>query len=320
LGPSHIYVKDNQNDYGATPSNVGGQVFWESPDIFLVPRDAHVDVAAVSSETLITPGGLFDIWVRVHNDLGCSDVNDARALIYLAKPSALSTEWDPITNEMYVGDNSSMTGVKVLAGKEALIGPIHFTAPMTGIGDGHRCILAAIMADGEHAVDDATVFRAPDSNQVAQRNIQFTSCAYPLTNATTSNGSLILTLSVPTTETEPSLTGLPDIEVVFDDADSSWFRDWMSQAIDEGTFTVTHDDGAGTTTVRLGAYSVVLDSVELDAGESRTAAGIFKLVPGASVSLQIAGNLTDDNDESTVLAENGGTCQFTAPAAPPPPK
>jgi hypothetical protein len=221
---------------------------------------------------------------------------------------------------MYVGDNSSMTGVKVLAGKEALIGPIHFTAPMTGIGDGHRCILAAIMADGEHAVDDATVFRAPDSNQVAQRNIQFTSCAYPLTNATTSNGSLILTLSVPTTETEPSLTGLPDIEVVFDDADSSWFRDWMSQAIDEGTFTVTHDDGAGTTTVRLGAYSVVLDSVELDAGESRTAAGIFKLVPGASVSLQIAGNLTDDNDESTVLAENGGTCQFTAPAAPPPPK
>jgi hypothetical protein len=211
-------VKDSPEDFGATPSTIGNPVFWESPDIFLVPHGTPVDLNAVSTETTITPGGQFDLWVRLHNDLGCSDVTNAKTLVYLADPSALSIQWTPITGMQYVGDNLSSTGVTVPAGAQALIGPLPFTAPTTGIGNGHKCILAAIEADGEGAPANST--DAPDSNQVAQRNIQFVApCVFPLTNATTSNGNVQLTLTVtPNTGTVPSLTGLPDVEVTFDDA------------------------------------------------------------------------------------------------------
>ena len=101
LGPSHAYVKDSVNDFGATPSTLGNAVFWESPDIFLVPHGAPVDLNSVSTETTITPGGQFDIWVRVHNDLGCSDVNNVKALVYLADPAALSIQWGPVTGGQY---------------------------------------------------------------------------------------------------------------------------------------------------------------------------------------------------------------------------
>ena len=134
LGPSHAYVKDSAEDFGATPSTIGNQVFWESPDIFLVPHGTPVDLNAASTETTITPGGMFDVWVRLHNDLGCSDVTNAKTLVYLADPSALSIQWSPITGMQYVGNNLSSTGVTVPAGGQALIGPLPFTAPTSGIG------------------------------------------------------------------------------------------------------------------------------------------------------------------------------------------
>ena len=59
LGPSHAYVKDSVNDFGATPSTLGDAVFWESEDIFLVPHGAPVSLTAVSTETAIMPGGHF---------------------------------------------------------------------------------------------------------------------------------------------------------------------------------------------------------------------------------------------------------------------
>jgi hypothetical protein len=309
LGPSHAYVKDNVNDFGATPSNLGNQVFWESPDIFLVPTGTPVDVNAVSTETIVTPGASFDLWVRVHNDLGCSSVTGAKALVYLANPSALSAEWTPVTGGQYVGPNMGSTGVAVPAGGAALIGPLTFTAPSSGYGNGHRCILAAIEADGEAA--PATNYDAPDSNQVAQRNIQFVGpCEYPLTNATSSNGNVQITLSItPTTGTAPSLTGPPDIEVAFDDADSSWFNVWSTQTGAGTTFAVTH--AGSTTTVRLGAFSVALNAVPLAAGQSRNATGTFNLPSGTSVTLQIAATLTGSG--GTVLVSNGGSCGASTP-------
>ena len=204
----------------------------------------------MSSETVLTPGGKFDIWVRVHNDLGCSPVTGAKALVYLADPAALSIQWNSITGGNYVGNNGSSTGVAVAAGGQALIGPLPFTAPTTGIGNGHKCLLAAIQADGEPAAANSS--DAPDSNQVAQRNVQFIGpCQYPMTNATTSNGNVQITLTVtPNTGTTPSLTASPDVEVTFDDADSSWFNVWNSQSGKGTTFAVSHS--GSSTTVRLG--------------------------------------------------------------------
>jgi hypothetical protein len=309
LGPNgHAYVRDNLIDYGATPSNLGGQVFWESPDIFVVPHGTPVDVNAVSTETILTPGGQFDIWIRVHNDLGCNDVTGVKALVYLADPSALSVQWTPITGGNYVGPNGGATGVTATTGGAALIGPLPFTAPSSGLGNGHKCVLAAIEADGEGPPPSTT--DAPGSNQVAQRNIQFVGpCVYPLTNGTSSNGTAQITLSVtPNTGTTPSLTGLPDIEVAFDDSDSSWFNVWNAQTGNGTTFRVTH--GGTTTTVRLGAFSVALNSVPMAAGQTRTATGTFDLPSGSSpVTLQIQASLTETGGGGgNVLVNGGGSC------------
>jgi hypothetical protein len=309
LGPSHAYIKDSPQDFGVTPSTIGNQVFWESPDIFLVPHGTPVDLNAVSTETTITPGGQFDIWIRLHNDLGCSDVTGAKALVYLADPAALSIQWAPITGMQYVGNNLGSTGVTVPAGGQALIGPLPFTAPTTGIGAGHKCLLAAIEADSEGPPSNST--DAPDSNQVGQRNVEFVSpCVYPLTNATTSNGNVQLTLSVtPNTGTTPSLTGFPDVEVTFDDADSSWFNVWNTQAGNGTTFSVTHNGGTSSTTVRLGAFSVALNPVPLSASQTRNAKGIINPTSGGTLTLQIAGTLT----AGTQVVNNGGSCVATAP-------
>ena len=313
LGPSHAYVKDNVNDFGATPSTIGGQVFWESPDIFLVPSGTPVDLNAVSTETTITPGGQFDIYVRVHNDLGCSDVTGAKAQVYLANPSALSVQWTPITGSQYVGNNGSSTGVTVPAGGQALIGPLTFTAPSSGLGNGHKCLLADIEATGEPP--PANTYDAPDSNQVGQRNLQFVGpCEYPLTNATTVSGLAQITLSLtPATGTGPSLTTLPDVEVAFDDSDSSWYNVWNVQTGAGTTFAVTHDTGTGTTTVRLGAFSVALNAVPLANGESRNATGTINLPSGDTATLQIAAQLTETGAGGSVLVSNGGSCSVTAP-------
>src|SRR5262249_37702472 len=135
-----------------------------------------------------------------------------------------------------------------------------------------------IEANGEAA--PANTFDAPDSNQVAQRNIQFVGpCVYPLTNGTQSAGNVQLTLSVtPTTGATPSLTGQPDIEVKFDDFDSSWFNAWSAQSGAGSTFAVTHS--GSSTTVRLGAFSVALNAVPLAAGQTRTATGTSNLPTG----------------------------------------
>ena len=312
LGPSHAYVKDSPEDFGAVPSTIGNAVFWESPDLFLVPHGTPVTLNAVSTETTITPGGSYDVWVRVHNDLGCSDVDNVTALVYLANPAALSVQWDSITSGNYVGPNMSTTGVTVPSGGEALIGPLPFTAPTTGIGNGHRCMLAAIQGTGESA--PAKSSDAPDFNQVAQRNLEFGgACEYPLTNATTTAGSAQITLSVtPITGAVPSLTSTPDVEVNFDDADSSWFNVWNVQTGAGTAFAVTHNGGAGTTTVRLGSYSVALNAVPLAAGQSRNANGTVN--PGSgTLTLQIAATLTETGSSGQVLVSNGGSCTQTAP-------
>lgn len=317
LGTSHAYMRDNLIDYGGTPSNLGGQVFWESPDVFLVPRNTPVDLNAVSTETILSPGGLYDIWIRVHNDAGCSAVNNVKTQVYLADPAALSVQWTPITGSAYVGPNGGSTGVTVPAGGQALIGPLPFTAPTTGLGDGHKCALAAIQADGEGP--PANIFDAPNSNQVAQRNIQFVGpCVYPLTNGTTSAGSVALTLSMtPTTGAPPSLTAQPDVEVSFDDFDSSWFNVWNAQSGAGTAFAVSH--AGSTTTVRLGSFSVALDAVPLAAGQTRAATGTANLPNSyGAVTLQIAATLTETGAAGQVMVSNGGSCAFDAPRIKPP--
>ena len=135
-------------------------------------------------------------------------------------------------------------------------------------------------------------------------------CVFQLTNGTASNGTVQLTLGVtPSSNTPPSLTVTPDVEVTFDDADSSWFNVWNSQSGNGIAFAVTHNAGANTTTVRLGSFSLVLDPVPLAAGQSRNATGNINPTSG-TLTLQLGATLTDSGGH--MLANNGGSCVATA--------
>jgi hypothetical protein len=187
---------------------------------------------------------------------------------YLADPAALSAQWVTITGNQYSSDVNHPAGVDVPAGKSALIGPFTFMAPMTGFGDGHKCMIASIIADGEGP--PANSFDAPNSNQVAQRNLEFTdACTYPLTNATSTDGNVSFTLTATPPEQHPSLSNLPDLEVSFDDPTGNWASVWAAQPGNGTDFVVT--GAGGTTKVRLGTNQVVLNGVPLRAGETRNA-------------------------------------------------
>jgi hypothetical protein len=307
LDPKHVYVRDYDLDSGAVPSNAAGQAFWESPDIFLVPKDSPVDPNSTPSQSLITPDGYFDVWVRVHNDLGCAPMTGAKAMVYLADPSALSTAWNPLTDNQY--EAATAAGTTVVAGNQALIGPFSYHAPATGYGDGHKCLIAAIIADGEPAV--ANYFDAPNSNQVAQRNVQFEECAFPLTNASGSDGQVEITLSVSPPETSPSLGASgTNISYAFDDGDLKWHDVWVAQPENGTAYSVS--SSGGKTTVRLGKASVTLHTVPLNNGESRTGKGSLAGLPYGAPLTTLSLQATLKNLAGQVLAPaNGGSCKAT---------
>jgi hypothetical protein len=303
IDPKHVYVRDYPSDSGAVPSNAAGQAFWESPDIFLVPKDSPVDPESTPAQSLITPDTDFDVWVRVHNDLGCAPVTGAKALVYIADPSALSTPWNALTNNEYLA--ATAAGNTVPAGGKSLIGPFRYHAPASGFGDGHKCLMAAITATGELPVSN--FFDAPNSNQVAQRNVQLENCAFPLTNATGSSGEVEITLSVAPAEAAPSLSALPNVSVTFDDDNAAWYNVWVAQPENGTAYAVTRN--GNKTSVRLGKASVALRSVPLANGESRAARGNFDLVNGAPVlTLALQAALRNPSSGELLAPLNGGSC------------
>jgi len=307
IDPKHIYVRDYDSDSGAVPSNAAGQAFWESPDIFVVPQDTPVDPNSTPAQSLITPDGYFDVWVRVHNDLGCAQVTGAKALVYIADPTALSTSWNPLTDNQYKA--ATPAGTTVEAGNPALIGPFTYHAPKTVSGNGHKCLIAAIIADGEPEVDN-NHSDAPNSNQVAQRNVQFESCAFPLTNTTGFDGDVEIMLSVVPPETSPKLsTSGPNISVTFDDGDSRWHDVWMAQP-ENGTAYSVSSDGSKTT-VRLGKAGVTLHAVPLHDGESRTARGNIAGLPSGAplTTLGLQATLKNPSTGELLAQPNGGSCK-----------
>lgn len=310
INPNHVFVRDHNGDVGGVPSNLNGQAFWNSPDIFLVPAGSPpVDINATATQSLLTPGGSFDVYIRVRNDFGCADVTGAKALIYIADPAALSAEWVSVTGGQYLGDAAAPSGDLVPAYGQALIGPFNFTAP-TDVGDGHKCLLAAVVADGEPAV--ANAFDAPGENQVAQRNLIFGTCSYPLTNSTGSDGNVEIALAAVPPETTPTLTGSVNVSVDFDDPGAAWFSVWNAQPESGVDYAVTA--AGGVTTVRMGRAAVDLAPVPLGASQTRAATTRIGLPMSTSLALEFQATLRDSG--GTVLVTNGGTCRNVGPRPP----
>ncbi len=305
-GADRVYVRDFPGDTGVVPSDVAGEPFWQSPDLFVVPHNATVNVNSEPSDTIVTPGLMYDVWVRVNNDYSCNAVTGVKAHVYLADPAALSSNY---TDEsMGYGSPGAPNGVRVEASSRGLVGPFTFTAPDAPNGNLHKCILAAVMSDNQPALTGAAEFDAPDSYQVAQRNLQIAACSFALTNATTSNDQLSLVLSVENATaslTDPNR----DFELSFDDIGQGWFDTWSS-GTGNGTSYEVSPPSNGKITVRLGPGMVTLPAVPLPAAATSVAQGMINIdasVPLPGATLDIDATLTNPTTHATDV-HNGGSC------------
>lgn len=116
--------------------------------------------------------------------------------------------------------------------------------------------------------------------------------------------SVKLALAFSPADMVPSLTGSPDVEVKFEDADASWYGVWAPQAARDASFNVTND--TGYTTVRLGASSVNLDSVAMAGCESRSPTGSISAPYGTFLNLDMQATLTDS--AGRLVANDSGQC------------
>ena len=298
-----VYVKDTASDVGVSPSNYGKEPYWNSPDIFVVPAGTPVTVNAIASEALLAPGETYDFYIRVHNDYGCDAVTGVKTKIYIADPSLLSAAWENVTGGAYVGGPST-GGITVDPGTSALIGPISWTAPTDAAADGHKCVLASIISDNQDA--PVSVYDAPASHQVAQRNVQFSDCAFPLTNATDEDGYLSLSFTIE--GAMPALgSNTNQIEVTFEDSNSDMYSVWETG---EGAdYDVTHSNGE--TTVRFASRHVILDPVEFADGRSIDATGSIVLLQGEPrTHLAMEAKLYDGLDaDDGLISQNGASCE-----------
>jgi len=302
-----VYVKDHPSDTGVVPSNLSGQPFWASPDLFVVPSGGAVSEDGTPSDTLLTPGQMYDAYIRVNNSYSCGPVSGVKAKMYLADPSALSTNWTDVTGGSgeYRGSTASANGFSVPASSRKLVGPFKFMAPASGPGAGHKCLLAAISSDTESPVGN--VFDAPASFQVAQRNLQIEDCAYPLTNATAASGNVTLALTVQ--NATPSLSGNIDIELDFTDPVQTWYAAWAAgPGASDGSYAVSWHPMTGKTTVRLGKASVTLPAVPLAAGTTVVAEGFLFLDASVQPGAQLDMDAVLRDGSSNTLVHNGGSC------------
>ncbi len=249
-GMGDAYVRDRQGDAGAIPSNTGGEPFWESPDIFVVPMGTPVDVNGAAVQSQVAADSEYDVYVRVNND-GCREIGGLRAQVRSANPSAIVTDWKPIVSY----DQNVMTW-SVGPGQKQLLGPFYWkpTAEEAAM-DGHRCLLAAVSSDQDRAPEGNLEFDAPASNNVAQRNLRVTGCLFQLPNPTSANGTVDLRIVTDAPVESPNngvALVLPHIP--------AWYAAWQGNP----QFTVTSD---GTTMrVQLHVRDVTLPTVTLLSG------------------------------------------------------
>lgn len=163
------YVRDNTADNGALPSTLGGQPFWTSPDIIILPQGSAPPAldSDFAGNAQVTSGTPYDVYVRVHNDR-CNTNESVSTKVYSANPSLIidQSQWVELTGGGFVGD------VDVPAGGKALLGPFAWTPTDAEAlsNEGHRCMLAYITsADDPHTAFPDVV---KDNNNIAQRNLQ----------------------------------------------------------------------------------------------------------------------------------------------------
>jgi hypothetical protein len=269
-GFADVYLRDRLGDTGAVPSNAGGEPWWESPDIFIVPAGTPVDINSGAVQTLVTANTPYDVYVRVHND-SCQAISDVRVQVLSADPSAINAVFTAITPDgMWVGDPDNPAHDDVAAGGAALIGPFGWMpTPAEASGDGHRCLIASITAAAD-ALDPANRFDAPAFNNVTQRNLRVDSCNFQVTNATSSDGALVLRVVTDAAVESNDVVELrmPFLQAAFD----AWDGTLGATLVQEGTDLI----------VRMGLRDLTLPEFQLPAGVTLTVNLSLSLTGSAS--------------------------------------
>ncbi len=294
-----VVVRDRTDDDGAVPSNLGGQPFWHSPDIILVPQGTTVTPATPAVETRVTANLHYDVYVRFKNT-GCSPVAGVKARIFSANPAAISTNWIAIAGPGgYVGDTAHPAGVDIAAGESALLGPFDWV-PTTAEAQfgGHRCVLAAVDSISD-PTQSGNEFDAPGQNNVGQRNLQIDSCQYQVPNPQNAVSTLDLDLTT-TAEVENALVSA---KIAFD-YDPAWFTAWSAVP------GISVSQVGNTLVVRLFTRHVVLPQVTLAANAVQNLSFVIDQPNGSGTSEIV---VTPKLNGQSV---QGGSCSSTAQSDP----
>jgi hypothetical protein len=305
-----LYISDNEGDQGGIPSNVGGVPFWESPDIFVVPVGAAAPkVTDFPADVELTAGADYNVYLRVHNEFGCSDVTaPISVFVDAADPSLGFANWQPVTAGSNLGQYATFGAAGTViapAFGAGIVGPF----PWKPGNGGHKCLLAAIAASNETkppASATAPVLPpAYGSSQIAQRNIQIgSSCTYSIANPNATSANLLLGISVTPATPVPASAGGPAISLVIGDPGGAWAAIWQGLP---GLASVT-SDGTNTTLVLNSSY-VALTNVPLAGGQSPSVS--IQITPvGTPPTVNVSAMVTDP-ETGSILQQNGGSCTGT---------
>ena len=305
-----VYVKDHPQDHGSTPSNLGGEAFWESPDIIVVTPGTTVTPTSPAGDPIVIAGKPYNIYVRVHNDYACSSIGGVRARVWWGDASLATPTWTNVITDGPDPSNPNWSASKSLPFGDSLdiIGPIPWTAPSNVTP--HECLLVNIQAAGETAPTNTA--DAPNSYQVAQRNIEIGgACSWTLKSGGQSS-QLGLTVTATNSSGQPySITSGDSATVTFDDTSQALFNAWNTNA--HPGCTLSHNNGPGTTTITMntgvGQATVQGGPIAGNATINVSSTVIPALFSGTTIDLRIATFLTNGG---SISPTNGATCSATA--------
>lgn len=174
-----VIAKDHPTDAGQVPSTPNGEVFWQSPDILVLPQggalptdpDAAVTTGLVAGET-------YDVYVRAHNT-GCQSATGVQAQIWSANPATGFSDASPV--------GGVTPAVSIAGGGHAYLGPIPWTitlADLDDLNEGHRCLLAKVgtPSDPITGSENPQTFNPALDERIIQRNVQTSNLYFAIKN------------------------------------------------------------------------------------------------------------------------------------------
>ncbi|MFN8472983.1 MAG: VWA domain-containing protein [Anaerolineae bacterium] len=263
-GHPQLLCRDYEGDVGFIPSNLGGQAWWESPDIWVrnQPDGLPFQQNPIAGQTNY-------VYVRVHNS-GDVEVDNITVHLYNTAASAAPRwpdDWAPEIGEVSIPS--------LAPGQDAVV-----SLPWTPLLQGHYCFLARIEAPTSPIINDGWV---PFDRQVCQKNVQIIG-----------GGSSTTTIDVSNPNRDPnngtisvSSGSVPNGSTTVVSLPPTLFAGWQANGgtvsggqVVPGTSSIQLDvqpgQGGGSGTVQA-----VIDRIPLQGDESR---GLTFSVTGAAGS------------------------------------